>query len=145
MIPELGHYALVPALALGLLQSVVPLIGARRRNAALMRLACRTARMQCAFVAIAFLALVLCYGIRLFSAHGLREFPFADAAHLQDRQRVGEARLGAVVMMLGAVAHRPAAAHRRAQAGCEILAAAGGVGLMAEAAAADEARQRFSS
>jgi cytochrome c-type biogenesis protein CcmF len=61
MIPELGHYALVLALALGLVQSVVPLIGARRRDAALMRLADSTARMQCAFVAIAFLALVLCY------------------------------------------------------------------------------------
>ena len=29
MIPELGHYALVLALALGLIQSVVPMIGAR--------------------------------------------------------------------------------------------------------------------
>ena len=35
MIPELGHYALVLALALGLIQSVVPVIGARsvRRGA----------------------------------------------------------------------------------------------------------------
>ena len=38
MIPELGHYALVLALALGLIQSVVPMIGARRHDAALMRL-----------------------------------------------------------------------------------------------------------
>ena len=29
MIPELGHYALVLALALGLIQSVVPVIGAQ--------------------------------------------------------------------------------------------------------------------
>jgi len=31
MIPELGHYALVLALALGLVQSVAPMIGARNR------------------------------------------------------------------------------------------------------------------
>ena len=39
MIPELGHYALVLALALGLIQSVVPVVGARRHDDALMRLA----------------------------------------------------------------------------------------------------------
>ena len=38
MIPELGHYALVLALALGLIQSVGPIIGAKTRDAALMRL-----------------------------------------------------------------------------------------------------------
>ena len=73
MIPELGHYALVLALALGLVQSVVPLIGARRRDAALMRLACSTARMQCAFVWIAFLALVLCYVSSDFSLRTVYE------------------------------------------------------------------------
>jgi len=73
MIPELGHYALVLALALGLVQSVVPLIGARRRDAALMRLADSTARMQCAFVWIAFLALVLCYVSSDFSVRTVYE------------------------------------------------------------------------
>ena len=46
MIPELGHYALVLALALGLIQSIVPLIGAQSRDAALMRLGSSTAVMQ---------------------------------------------------------------------------------------------------
>ena len=46
MIPELGHYALVLALALGLIQSVAPVIGAARRDGALMRLASSTALMQ---------------------------------------------------------------------------------------------------
>ena len=32
MIPELGHYALVLALGLGLVQSVVPVVGARGRR-----------------------------------------------------------------------------------------------------------------
>jgi cytochrome c-type biogenesis protein CcmF len=61
MIPELGHYALVLALALGLIQSVVPVIGVRRYDAVLMRLASSTALMQFAFVALSFLALIICY------------------------------------------------------------------------------------
>jgi len=61
MIPELGHYALVLALALGLIQSVAPMVGARVNDAALMRLASSTAVMQFAFVAISFGALGLCF------------------------------------------------------------------------------------
>ncbi|MGB8040102.1 MAG: heme lyase CcmF/NrfE family subunit [Pseudolabrys sp.] len=67
MIPELGHYALVLALALGLIQSVVPVIGARRYDAVLMRLASSTALMQFAFVAFSFLALIICYVTSDFS------------------------------------------------------------------------------
>ncbi len=67
MIPELGHYALVLALALGLIQSVVPVIGARRYDAVLMRLANSTALMQFAFVAFSFLALITCYVTSDFS------------------------------------------------------------------------------
>jgi len=61
MIPELGHYALVLALALGLIQSVAPVIGARSHDAALMRLADSTALMQFVFVALSFGALAVCY------------------------------------------------------------------------------------
>ena len=43
MIPELGHFALVLALALGLIQSIAPMIGAQTRDASLMRLASSTA------------------------------------------------------------------------------------------------------
>ena len=67
MIAELGHYALVLALALGLIQSVVPVIGASRRDEALMRLASSTARMQFSFVSLSFLALTLCYVASDFS------------------------------------------------------------------------------
>ncbi len=67
MIPELGHYALVLALALGLMQSVVPVIGARRRDTALMSIANSAALMQFAFVALSFAALVTCYVTSDFS------------------------------------------------------------------------------
>ncbi len=67
MIPELGHYALVLALALGIVQSVVPLVGALRRDIALMRLATSTALVQFLFVAISFVALTICYVTSDFS------------------------------------------------------------------------------
>src|SRR5512135_775916 len=67
MIPELGHYALVLALALGLIQSAAPIVGARGRDGALMRLANSTALMQFVFVALSFLALTICYVTSDFS------------------------------------------------------------------------------
>jgi cytochrome c-type biogenesis protein CcmF len=67
MIPELGHYALVLALALGLIQAVAPMIGARTRDATLMRLATSTAIIQFAFVALSFLSLTICYVTSDFS------------------------------------------------------------------------------
>ena len=67
MIPELGHYSLVLALALGLIQAVAPLIGAWRRDGALMRLGTSTALMQFVFVALSFAALTECYVTSDFS------------------------------------------------------------------------------
>ncbi|HZT26061.1 MAG TPA: heme lyase CcmF/NrfE family subunit [Pseudolabrys sp.] len=67
MIPELGHFALVLALALGLMQSIVPVLGARRRDAALMTLANSTAAGQFGFVALSFAALTTCYVTSDFS------------------------------------------------------------------------------
>jgi cytochrome c-type biogenesis protein CcmF len=67
MMPELGHYALVLALALGLVQSVAPIVGARTHDAALIGLANSTALMQFAFVAVSFAALVVCYVTSDFS------------------------------------------------------------------------------
>ena len=43
MIAEAGHYALVLALALALIQSIVPIVGARRGDVALMEMARSTA------------------------------------------------------------------------------------------------------
>ena len=67
MIAEIGHYALVLALGLALIQGVVPLIGARNRDAALMAVAGPTALAQFGFVAIAFAALAACYVASDFS------------------------------------------------------------------------------
>src|SRR5690348_46311 len=67
MIPELGHYALVLALALGVIQSIAPVIGARTRDGALMRLADSTALMQFVFVALSFIALATCFMTSDFS------------------------------------------------------------------------------
>ena len=67
MIPELGHFALVLALGLGLVQSIVPVIGVQRRDGSLMRLASSTALAQFFFVALSFLALTICYVTSDFS------------------------------------------------------------------------------
>ena len=61
MIAETGHYALVLALALALLQAVLPIWGARARDAALMGLASPLAVAQFVFVAISFAALTHAY------------------------------------------------------------------------------------
>jgi cytochrome c-type biogenesis protein CcmF len=61
MIPEIGHYALVLALALGLIQSVVPMIGARLRDESLMGMAGPAALAQFVFVAASFAALTAAY------------------------------------------------------------------------------------
>ncbi len=73
MIPELGHYALVLALALGLVQAIVPLAGARWHDTALMRLGSSTASMQFVFVAVSFLALTACYVTSDFSVSSVFE------------------------------------------------------------------------
>ena len=67
MIPELGHFALVLALALGLVQSIVPTVGARKHDAALMQVGSSTALMQLVCVMISFLALIICYVTSDFS------------------------------------------------------------------------------
>jgi cytochrome c-type biogenesis protein CcmF len=67
MIAELGHYALVLALAIALIQSTVPLYGARTGDAVLMGVAEPTALAQFAFVAFSFGALVACYVTSDFS------------------------------------------------------------------------------
>ena len=67
MIAELGHYALVLALAIALIQSTVPLYGARTGDGVLMGVAEPTALAQFGFVAFSFAALVACYVTSDFS------------------------------------------------------------------------------
>ncbi len=54
MIPEIGHFALIVALGLALIQGTLPLIGAARGNGAWMAVARPAAQGQFVFVAIAF-------------------------------------------------------------------------------------------
>src|SRR6186713_811810 len=67
MTPELGHFALVLALGLALIQSIVPVIGVHRRDSSFMHLASSTALAQFVFVALSFLALTVCYATSDFS------------------------------------------------------------------------------
>jgi cytochrome c-type biogenesis protein CcmF len=61
MIPEIGHFALVLALLVGIAQASVPMIGARHNDPTLMGVAESTALAQFGFVAAAFAALTACY------------------------------------------------------------------------------------
>ncbi|HYC02914.1 MAG TPA: heme lyase CcmF/NrfE family subunit [Azospirillaceae bacterium] len=67
MIPEIGHYALVLALLLAIVQSVFPLIGAARRDPAWMGLAAPAAHGQLLMVTVAFAALTQAYVTSDFS------------------------------------------------------------------------------
>jgi cytochrome c-type biogenesis protein CcmF len=61
VIAELGHYALVLALVMALIQASVPIVGARKNDPVLMAVAGPTAVAQFCFLAIAFGALMTCY------------------------------------------------------------------------------------
>ena len=67
MIVELGHFALSMALALAIAQIVFPLIGAYRGDGTFMAVAKPTARVQCVFVALAFVALAWAFADNDFS------------------------------------------------------------------------------
>ncbi|UGY13156.1 heme lyase CcmF/NrfE family subunit [Bradyrhizobium septentrionale] len=73
MIAESGHYALVLALGLALIQSIVPIVGARWRDAALMNVARSTALAQLLFVAASFAALVTLHVTSDFSVANVYE------------------------------------------------------------------------
>ena len=73
MIPELGHYALMLAFGIALIQSTMPIVGARTNDAALMSMAGPAALAQFAFIAIAFLALAECYVASDFSVLNVYE------------------------------------------------------------------------
>ena len=73
MIAELGHYALMLALGLALIQGVMPIVGARSNDAVLMRIAVPAALAQFVFVAMAFGALAACYVTSDFSVLNVYE------------------------------------------------------------------------
>ncbi len=67
MTAELGHYALILALIMALVQSVLPLIGAHRRDHTLMALAGPAVIGQFVFVSMAFACLMYAYVVSDFS------------------------------------------------------------------------------
>lgn len=73
MIAEIGHYALVLALGLALIQASVPLIGVRLRDPVLAATAQPLAFAQFAFVALSFAALTACYVASDFSVFNVFE------------------------------------------------------------------------
>ena len=67
MIAEIGHFALVLSFAISLVQMVVPMVGAHRRDPQLMGLANPAALLQFLLVALAFGALVWLFVVSDFS------------------------------------------------------------------------------
>jgi len=67
MIPELGHFALIIALAVAVVQSIVPLVGAAKNDASMMALARPAAFAQFLFVGIAYAVLTRAFIVHDFS------------------------------------------------------------------------------
>ena len=67
MIPELGHFALIMALCLAVVQACLPLFGLYRHDRVLMSVARPAALGQCFFVTFAFAALAYCFYVNDFS------------------------------------------------------------------------------
>ena len=73
MIPEIGHYALILALAVSLVQSIVPLVGARTHDSVLMDVGTKGAYAQFALMCVSFGALAAAYGASDFSVAAVFE------------------------------------------------------------------------
>ena len=67
MIPEIGHYALILALAMALVQAAAAPLGARFRDGALMALARPAAVAQFAFISAALACLMQAFVVSDFS------------------------------------------------------------------------------
>ncbi len=67
MIPELGHFALIIAFVIAIVQSIVPIIGAARNNAAMMALARPAAFAQFLFTGLAYAILTHAFIVHDFS------------------------------------------------------------------------------
>ncbi len=71
MIAELGHFALVLALCVALVQSILPLVGAQTRDPALTAIAKPAALVQFALVALAFGCLVYSFVVSDFTVRNV--------------------------------------------------------------------------
>src|SRR6187397_3286782 len=71
MIAETGHYALILALGVAIVQMVLPLVGARIRDQQLMAVAGPAAQLQFLLIAIAFIALMTAHVTSDFSVENV--------------------------------------------------------------------------
>jgi cytochrome c-type biogenesis protein CcmF len=78
MITELGHFALILALCVALVQATVPLLGAARGNAAWMAVGRSAALVEFALVALAMAALMHAYIVSDFSVINVAENSHTD-------------------------------------------------------------------
>ncbi len=78
MIAEIGHFALILALGVTILQAVVPLIGAQRDDPVLMGLAGPASAVQFLLVAVAFAALTHAYMVSDFSVLNVAQNSHTD-------------------------------------------------------------------
>ena len=67
MFPEIGHFALILALLVATAQAVLPMIGARRGDAALMAFGRTAAGLQALLITLAFGLLMIAFGRADFS------------------------------------------------------------------------------
>jgi cytochrome c-type biogenesis protein CcmF len=73
MIAELGHYALMLALVLALIQASMPIVGVRSNDPTLASVAAPAAVAQFVFVTLSFGALAACYVASDFSVLNVYE------------------------------------------------------------------------
>ena len=139
MIAEIGHYALVLAFGLALVQGTLPFWGAARGDAGLMGLARTTAHRP---VPVPHGRLRRpdpgLRGLRLLGRQRRRQLALLEAADLQDLGRLGQPRglAGAVGLDPGALrrrrrAVRPQPAGRASGPGCSAVQGLIGVGFLA--------------
>ncbi|VAW65056.1 Cytochrome c heme lyase subunit CcmF [hydrothermal vent metagenome] len=67
MIPEIGHFALILSLSLALIQGIVPLVGAHKRNSSWIEVSVPAALGQSLFIAISFACLIYAFLVDDFS------------------------------------------------------------------------------
>ncbi len=104
MITELGHFALILALCVAVVQAVVPLVGAARGNLAWMEVARTAALVQFALVAMAMAALMHAYVTNDFSVINVAENSHTDKPLLYQISGVWGNHEGSMVLwvfMLG--------------------------------------------
>jgi len=100
MIPELGHFALILALSVAVVQTILPLVGAAKGIPQWTAVAVPAARMQFLFTGIAFGCLTY--------AFVTNDFSVAYVAHKYDRHRI-YAMLAATHLRARHVAQKAAA------------------------------------